>query len=454
MGDGLNPTQAAEALARAASLERTHVHHTKPQADAVSLAPNASMQQRWLSCLFRPFLPMWRVPYVRIHSNAGGGATEVQEPLLDSSDPQLPAIVHRMTAVGSSAISISLALELVPPSLLASAPYGPLLAMHAGLIYHPSSARPDGATAHVYLSTAKASALDEHTDAGDVLVVQLLGRKLWSYRARGEVQPRHQLMEPGATLLLPAHTLHSARATEDALSAHLTLELFDRGGSGAERETAPRQAIPAASDCPAPAPAAKAAHTRQPGPSARDDSGSTAGAKEDVPGNDGHCGIDRVPYESMSVGRFQREYLGVKPVIVSIDPTSVLNEADDAWSAETLSALLGHVHAQVGTSASIARSRLGRGDQTMDLSAYLNLSADVSATASDEPPYVFDKNSSGDGSSALWERLDRERPNTSSDRQFAPFSPWLSPEDAKVFLVGAPGSAAKRHAGNWVAGLN
>ena len=36
-------------------------------------------------------------------------------------------------------------------------------------------------TAHVYMSNGDASALENHTDVTEILVVQLLGRKAWLY---------------------------------------------------------------------------------------------------------------------------------------------------------------------------------------------------------------------------------------------------------------------------------
>mmetsp|Transcript_9352 Transcript_9352/g.28015 ORF Transcript_9352/g.28015 Transcript_9352/m.28015 type:complete len:757 (+) Transcript_9352:80-2350(+) len=74
-----------------------------------------------------------------------------------------------------------------------------------------------GVTIHCYLSAPGVVALDEHADAGDVLAVHLAGAKEWS------LDDRDVLLTPGDALWLPAGQLHSARATGDDISAHLTI---------------------------------------------------------------------------------------------------------------------------------------------------------------------------------------------------------------------------------------
>ena len=112
-------------------------------------------------------------------------------------------------------------------------------------------------TAHVYISNAGASALKNHTDKTEVLVLQLLGRKEWLHcREREEPVlpwlpdaspsalaaklPKRTTYEsdemaldsldcsriitaPGDAFHLPRRTIHSARAVSDEISVHLTL---------------------------------------------------------------------------------------------------------------------------------------------------------------------------------------------------------------------------------------
>jgi hypothetical protein len=100
---------------------------------------------------------------------------------------------------------------------------------------------------------------------------------------------------------------------------------------------------------------------------------------------------------------------------------------------------------QVGTSDSIARSRRGFGDQTMRFGDFL---ADGGAPEDEEPPYLFDKNESFEkktGVSALWATLERARPGAAGDAPFGALAAFLTPQDARVMLIGAPGSAVSFH---------
>ena len=110
-------------------------------------------------------------------------------------------------------------------------------------------------TAHVYMSNGDASALENHTDVTEILVVQLLGRKAWLYCTADEsdspqwLTPKttlpaklskcttydatemtdssltcqHVVTAPGDMLFLPRRTVHSARAVSGEISVHLTL---------------------------------------------------------------------------------------------------------------------------------------------------------------------------------------------------------------------------------------
>ncbi|KAH8068831.1 hypothetical protein JL721_6401 [Aureococcus anophagefferens] len=107
--------------------------------------------------------------------------------------------------------------------------------------------RPDrGDTAHVYVSSPGAAALANHTDVTDVLVVQLRGSKTWRVCGRAQAAFTHgeldaarlrrlemaavadceaTTLSPGDALYVPRRSIHSARATDDAPSTHLTLGL-------------------------------------------------------------------------------------------------------------------------------------------------------------------------------------------------------------------------------------
>ena len=104
-----------------------------------------------------------------------------------------------------------------------------------------------GDTAHVYASSPGAAALANHTDVTDVLVVQLRGSKTWRVCGRAQAAFTHgeldrcaaygasemaavadceaATLSPGDALYVPRRSIHSARATDDAPSTHLTLGL-------------------------------------------------------------------------------------------------------------------------------------------------------------------------------------------------------------------------------------
>ena len=107
----------------------------------------------------------------------------------------------------------------------------------------------DGHTAHVYASRRGASALRNHTDTTDVLVLQLSGAKEWRHcRAKREAKCATYadaalddlacetvVLEPGDALFLPRGVVHGAVAV-DAAAVHLTIGL----GELTERAPPPR----------------------------------------------------------------------------------------------------------------------------------------------------------------------------------------------------------------------
>ena len=100
-------------------------------------------------------------------------------------------------------------------------------------------------TAHLYLSSANASALPEHVDKGDVLVLQVAGSKDWTYAPVSErhatrrdeahqsraLVREHATLTPGSAMRVPAEVKHSARANS-GFSAHITMETMTRPPAG------------------------------------------------------------------------------------------------------------------------------------------------------------------------------------------------------------------------------
>ena len=78
-------------------------------------------------------------------------------------------------------------------------------------------------TAHLYLSSANASALPEHADKGDVLVLQVAGSKDWTYAPVSErhvarrdethqsraLVREHATLTPGSAMRIPADASHA-----------------------------------------------------------------------------------------------------------------------------------------------------------------------------------------------------------------------------------------------------
>ena len=140
-------------------------------------------------------------------------------------------------------------------------------------------------TAHVYISGHGASALPNHTDVTEIVVLQLLGRKEWLYcRAKpraagfaatlfpleanklvkcetyddaemnsGALDCERVVTSPGDVLFLPRRTVHSARAVDGNYSVHLTIGIKSprraRRRASDDRESADRRLQTALDDC-------------------------------------------------------------------------------------------------------------------------------------------------------------------------------------------------------------
>lgn len=109
----------------------------------------------------------------------------------------------------------------------------------------------DDGTIHLYVSRPNSAALGNHTDITDIFVLQLDGAKEWllcqepqrettlSRNVRdkldkcatykeieiGDLICETHTLFPGDALYLPKRVVHSARATRDSLSVHLTVGL-------------------------------------------------------------------------------------------------------------------------------------------------------------------------------------------------------------------------------------
>jgi hypothetical protein len=77
-----------------------------------------------------------------------------------------------------------------------------------------------GVQVNAYLSPPGARGLGRHSDAHDVLVLQVDGSKHWTVDGLGDV-----CLDPGSVMYLPADVAHAA-CTHDRASLHLTVGIF------------------------------------------------------------------------------------------------------------------------------------------------------------------------------------------------------------------------------------
>ena len=185
-----------------------------------------------LRSALQPFADRLRPPFVKFTRGAG-------EPVDTASPRTVEDAIAWVTRGGPS--SMVLRLEELPPEMARAHPFEWL---------SPFLPLGNGTTAHVYVSSEGASALANHTDVTEILVVQLLGRKEWLHcREKTDQAPflaaskkldlcttysavemdalecDHVTTTPGDVLYLPRRTVHSARAVTGSYSVHLTLGL-------------------------------------------------------------------------------------------------------------------------------------------------------------------------------------------------------------------------------------
>ena len=191
-----------------------------------------------LRSVFEPFTNRFTAPAVKM-TRGGDGAPVNRSDLAPQSVEQAIETVTRP----HEPRSLVLRLEELAADALDGAPlFQELLA--------PFLPLSNGTTAHVYLSSSGASALANHTDVTEILVVQLLGRKEWLYcpektnslpfvsadvlaaklpkcstyseEEMATLDCERVITSPGDVLYLPRRTVHSARAVE-GFSVHLTI---------------------------------------------------------------------------------------------------------------------------------------------------------------------------------------------------------------------------------------
>ena len=193
---------------------------------------------------------LWAPAYVRVHGDGGG-----DHPFPERAD-------NAIASLSEGLVSVILDLEKFPS--LPDALSGLLTADEKLLLS-------SGDTAHIYISSANAAALANHTDETGILARQLAGRKAWSWCAPNGIDSpdlRNKLAfcreytpvemalarleasstndcarastAPGDLLYLPRGTIHSARAADDQVSIHLTMGIPEARVAGEESARARR----------------------------------------------------------------------------------------------------------------------------------------------------------------------------------------------------------------------
>ena len=214
-----------------------------------------------LRTILEPFASKLSRPFVKLTNGAGGESTARTD-----LPGTLDEVVEMMTRP-SDPWSVVLCLEELDPESDRMPPlFQDLLAPVLAL---SSKQERNTTTAHVYISGAGASALPNHTDVTEIVVLQLLGRKEWlycrekppsataaaatlfpleakpdkynTYSAQAEVDSdalecERAVTSPGDTLFLPRRTVHSAHAIDGSYSVHLTVGVKSSGKKGSSRQ--------------------------------------------------------------------------------------------------------------------------------------------------------------------------------------------------------------------------
>lgn len=183
--------------------------------------------------LFPAFARHWGEPAVAVKGDGGSSFDGLEADTVEAALEQMQS---------GEEFSLVLRIEHLPPAEAAAAEA--VIERAFGVV---DFARGD--TAHIYVSSAGTSALNNHTDTSDIYVVHLAGAKEWIYcappaitwdkletcAAYGDDEMVDVLPEcstttlrPGDGLFLPRRTIHSARAVGGAPSVHLTLGLRER----------------------------------------------------------------------------------------------------------------------------------------------------------------------------------------------------------------------------------
>ena len=158
-------------------------------------------------------------PLVRVHRDGDkkSGDDATTEALVSKLKDQLPGDAFGTLARAAAPVSVVLQFEHLardfwPEEIVDLAgPFGPT---------NPRADSEGGLFVHAYASSPGAAALAEHSDTGDVLVVQLAGSKTFTFGGEAVTLAR------GDGLVLPSGTRHAARAADDEASLHVTLHNF------------------------------------------------------------------------------------------------------------------------------------------------------------------------------------------------------------------------------------
>ena len=220
----------------------------QPAAFAVMMAPDtgAPPTNLTLRSLFAPFADKLARPYIKLTRGAGEPAEQADLPCdVDEAVDMVTrprdawSIMLRLEELDSYKPGLE---ELEPSDADENLSFRELLA--------PVLPLSGNRTAHLYVSGRGASALPNHTDVTEIVVLQLLGRKTWIHcrekQASDAAQlpfldsPKHALggkldkcstygpddmadlecdsvtSSPGDVLFLPRRTIHSARALNEA----------------------------------------------------------------------------------------------------------------------------------------------------------------------------------------------------------------------------------------------
>jgi len=204
---------------RSAAVDPYFLSRIAPGSSMLFRSRNTSWLPHTARKVFEPFVAQWdksRVEMYDLHDDLprfmGNGAADVRSAIAAASHRGASTILKMQELTHEGRLQLA---ALLPPHVALRCPN------------KECTARDRTVGAHLYVSAHGGSALPMHSDMGGIIVLQLLGEKLWTLGERPGRQQRrwNATLRAGDVLWLPPQTWHRARNLAQLPSMHLTLEM-------------------------------------------------------------------------------------------------------------------------------------------------------------------------------------------------------------------------------------